>query len=46
MHYIPCPFVQRLKDAAGRGDVGAVRTLLSGSAGNVAILIKGRDEVR
>jgi hypothetical protein len=48
MYYVPCPvpFVQRLFEAALRGDVGAVRTLLSGSAGSVAGFINGRNEVR
>jgi hypothetical protein len=41
-----CLFLQRLTYAAARGDVGAVRTLLSGSAGSVAGFINVGDAVR
>jgi hypothetical protein len=40
------PFLQRLIDAALRGNVKAVRTLLSGSAGSVAGFINGSKKVR
>jgi hypothetical protein len=39
--YALCLYVQRLRDAAARGDVGAVRTLLSGPTD----FIDGWDEV-
>jgi hypothetical protein len=40
------PFVQRLTHYADKGDVGAVRTLLIGSAESVADFINWRVEVR
>jgi hypothetical protein len=46
MLHILCPFVQILRDAVDRGDVRAVRTLLSGSAGSVAGFINWEDKVR
>jgi hypothetical protein len=41
-----CPFLQSLISAAISGDLEAVRTLLSGSAGSKAGFINGRGEVR
>jgi hypothetical protein len=40
------PFLQRLREAASIGDVGAVHTLLSGSVGSVAGFINVRSKVR
>jgi hypothetical protein len=41
-----CPFLQKLRGAATRGDVVAVRTLLSESASSVAGFINGASKVR
>ncbi|KAJ1438315.1 hypothetical protein B484DRAFT_213655 [Ochromonadaceae sp. CCMP2298] len=41
---LPFPFVQVLINAVGRGDVRAVRTLLSGSAESVAGLVNAKNE--
>jgi hypothetical protein len=46
MLYVLCPFVQTLIDDASSGDVGAVHTLLSGSAESVAGFINEGDQVR
>jgi hypothetical protein len=46
MLHVLCPFVQRLIDAANRGDVEAVRTLLNRPARNVAGFINGGGKVR